>query len=113
MKTFPWDDKMKRMSKKLTWYGHNCFSFEYGKTVFILDPFLVEGISPISSQDLRADYLLVSHGHSDHCFNVLEIARHTNAKIIANAEIANFFFSKGTLDRIDEYWRSYLCSSFF
>ena len=80
--------------KRLTWLGHNCFLLEYGKVKFIVDPYLVDGIAPASSNELKADYLLVSHGHGDHCGSVVEIAKRTNAVVIAVAEVAGYFSHK-------------------
>ena len=44
---------------KLTWLGHDGFRIQDGKVVYI-DPYQIEG-GP------RADIVLVSHEHSDHC----------------------------------------------
>ncbi len=44
---------------KLTWLGHDGFRIEVGKTIY-LDPFKIEG-GP------KADIVLVSHEHFDHC----------------------------------------------
>jgi L-ascorbate metabolism protein UlaG (beta-lactamase superfamily) len=86
---------MKKSSKKLTWYGHNCFLFEYNDVKFLIDPFLVAGIAPVQTSDIKADYVLVSHGHSDHCANALEIARASQATIVGIAEVASFFGRQG------------------
>lgn len=85
---------MRQLSKKLTWFGHNCFLFEFEKTKFLIDPFLVEGISPVSAHNIFADYILVSHGHSDHCANAVSIAQNNNSTILAIAEVAEYFGQK-------------------
>ena len=86
---------MKNTTKKLTWFGHNCFLFEYGEAMFIVDPFLVPDLSPITAERIDATYVLVSHGHDDHCANALTIAQKNNAPIVAVAEVAGFFAQKG------------------
>jgi len=45
---------------KLSWLGHDGFRIENGKVVYI-DPFKIEAGGP------KADIVLVSHEHSDHC----------------------------------------------
>ena len=45
---------------KLTWLGHDGYRIEDGQTVYI-DPYQIEGGGP------KADVVLVSHEHSDHC----------------------------------------------
>ena len=86
---------MEKSLKRLTWFGHNCFLFEYGDVKFIVDPFLVTGIASVQASDLKANYLLVSHGHYDHCANALEIARTSQATIVGIAEVASFFGRQG------------------
>ena len=86
---------MGKVLKRLTWFGHNCFLFEYGDVKFIVDPFLVPGIAPVQASDIQADYLLVSHGHSDHCANALEIARKSQTTLVGVAEVASFFGRQG------------------
>ena len=86
---------MKSTTKKLTWLGHNCFIFEYGDAKFIVDPFLIPDSSPFSAESIAADYVLVSHGHDDHCADALTIARKNNASVVAVAEIAGFFTKIG------------------
>jgi len=45
---------------KLTWLGHDGFRIEDGQTIYI-DPFKIEGVTK------KADIVLVSHEHFDHC----------------------------------------------
>ena len=86
---------MEKASKRLIWLGHNCFLFEYNGCKFLVDPFLVNGVAPVQAHEIKANYLLVSHGHSDHCASVPEIAANTGATIISVAEVAGFFAKKG------------------
>lgn len=86
---------MTNPAPKLTWFGHNCFLFEYNGVRFLVDPFLADGVAPASAADLRADYLLVSHGHADHCDNALEIAKRSHGTVVAIAEVAGYFARKG------------------
>ena len=45
---------------KITWLGHDGFKIEDGAESLVIDPFQL-------THDARADYLLVSHEHFDHC----------------------------------------------
>lgn len=82
---------MERAKKSLTWLGHNCFTFTFNDVKFVVDPFLVKGVSPVKAAEISADYVLVSHGHADHCTDAVEIAQRSNAVIVAVAEVASFF----------------------
>lgn len=81
---------------RLTWFGHSCFLLETPQARFLFDPFLDDNpSSPVKAADISCDYLLVSHGHSDHCCDALAIAQRTGATIISNYEIAEYFARKG------------------
>lgn len=47
------------MAKKIHWLGHDCFRIDAGKTIYF-DPYQISG-------DPKADLILVSHDHFDHC----------------------------------------------
>ena len=81
----------------VTYYGHSCFSFEVNKKVLLFDPF----ISPnklaknIDVNAVKADYILISHGHEDHIADAVSIAKRTNAKVVCNWEIHAWLNNKG------------------
>ncbi len=63
-----------------TWYGHACWELRTpsGKTV-LLDPWFGNPKSTRAASDVsQCDLLLVSHGHSDHFGDALEIAKRTS-----------------------------------
>ena len=45
---------------KITWLGHDGFKIEDGLETLVIDPFKL-------TKDVRADYVLLSHEHFDHC----------------------------------------------
>ncbi len=80
----------------LTWYGHATLGLETFGHKLVIDPFFTNNpASPINAADVVADFLLVTHGHSDHIGDTVEIARRTGAKVISNFEIENFFNRQG------------------
>ncbi|MBN1306057.1 MAG: metal-dependent hydrolase [Anaerolineales bacterium] len=84
------------MTNILTWYGHATLGLETGGYHLLIDPFF-EG-NPAAQGDpntVKADYILVSHGHGDHIGDAEKIARRTGATIITVNEIAVWFRSKG------------------
>jgi len=82
---------------EFTYYGHACFSIKVGEKVLLFDPFITpnEKAKEIDINVLKADYILVSHGHEDHLADVESIAKRTGAKVISNFEIITWFGSKG------------------
>jgi L-ascorbate metabolism protein UlaG (beta-lactamase superfamily) len=61
----------------------------------LIDPFLTGNPkAAMKAGDVPADFILVSHGHSDHVGDACEISERTGATIIANYEIATWFQEK-------------------
>jgi len=85
---------------KLTWYGHSAFELE-GKHKTLIDPYISHNpVATVRWQDLKPDVIVVTHGHSDHYGDTVEIARSTGCKVIGITEIADFLCKKG-IDVID------------
>lgn len=82
---------------KITFYGHASLGVEIGGKNIIVDPYITanELASHINIEELKADYILVTHAHGDHTLDVEAIAKRTGATIVSNAEIAGYFGKKG------------------
>lgn len=74
---------------KFTYYGQSCFSIELNGKKFLFDPFITgnEYAKDVNINDIQPDYILVSHGHSDHSDDLVAIAKRTSALCICNFEI--------------------------
>lgn len=74
---------------QLTWLGHACFRFEGDLGTLFVDPFIEDNPAcPIELSDVdEADWVLVTHGHSDHYADAVELASKTDATLISNFEI--------------------------
>lgn len=89
---------------EVLWLGHSTtrITSVAGK-VIVIDPFLVKNpTTPEKYRDLKAlgkvDLILVTHGHSDHVRDLPELARMTNATVVANFEYANQLAKIGLID---------------
>ncbi|MEZ0007258.1 L-ascorbate metabolism protein UlaG (beta-lactamase superfamily) [Flavobacterium sp. 28YEA47A] len=82
---------------KITFYGHASLGIEVGGKNIIVDPYITanELASHINIDELKADYILVTHAHGDHVLDVEAIAKRTGATVVSNAEIAGYFAAKG------------------
>ncbi|MBS7253839.1 metal-dependent hydrolase [Flavobacterium branchiicola] len=82
---------------KITFYGHASLGIEVGGKHIIVDPFITGNpqASAIDINTLKADYILLTHAHSDHVLDVETIAKNTNATIVSNAEITSYYAKKG------------------
>lgn len=82
---------------KITYYGHASLGIEVGGKNIIVDPFITanELAKHIDINQLKADYILITHAHGDHILDVEAIANNTGATIVSNAEIAGYYEKKG------------------
>jgi L-ascorbate metabolism protein UlaG (beta-lactamase superfamily) len=82
---------------QFTYYGHSCFSVEIEGRRLLFDPFITQNelAKHIDINRIAADYILLSHGHSDHISDCIAIAGRTGAKVIANWEIHEWLNRNG------------------
>ena len=84
------------MTIEINWYGHAALGLQTGDFHLIIDPFLSGNPAASTTADtLQADYILVSHGHSDHVGDTVAIAKRTGATVIANFEVCNWLEGQG------------------
>ena len=71
--------------------GHACFTASDGEHTIIFDPFLTDNPeAAISPDEVEADAVLPSHGHSDHLGDAIPIANRLGVPIIAPYELAMY-----------------------
>lgn len=82
---------------KLTFLGHAAFQLQDDRYTVLIDPFITgNGQTPFKETDFqKVDYILVTHGHTDHIGDSVSIAKRTGATVVANAEISAWLSSKG------------------
>lgn len=82
---------------KITYLGHASLAIEVNGKNIIVDPFITQNelAKHIDVNDLKADYILITHAHGDHIADVELIAKNTGATIVSNAEIAGHYQAKG------------------
>jgi len=81
----------------ITYYGHSCFGVEINGKHLLFDPFITpnEMAKQIDATTVKADYILISHGHEDHIADAVSIAKRTGAKVICNWEISVWLGKQG------------------
>ena len=84
----------------ITYYGHACFVIETGGKRLLFDPYITpnELAAHIKINDIKADYILLSHGHEDHVADCVAIAKNNNAKVICGWEVSEWICKKGVKD---------------
>lgn len=82
---------------KLRYFSHSAFQIttDSGK-VILIDPFLDGNpTSPVKSDDVNADYIILTHGHGDHIGDAFKIAKRCNSTFICVNELANYCIKNG------------------
>ncbi|MGY6744170.1 MAG: metal-dependent hydrolase [Cecembia sp.] len=82
---------------EITYFGHSSFLVKVGDKKILFDPFISpnEKASQIDISDIKADYVLISHGHEDHVADAEKITKASDATLVSNYEIAVWFAGKG------------------
>ena len=70
--------------------GHAAFALEADGTTVLIDPFLTGNPkAAVGAGDVGADAILLTHGHPDHIGDTVDIAKRTDAPVVAIVELAN------------------------
>ncbi|MBA4310353.1 MAG: metal-dependent hydrolase [Chlorobiaceae bacterium] len=82
---------------KLRYFSHSAVQLTTNSGIRILiDPFLDGNpTSPVKSDDVVADYIILTHGHGDHIGDSFAIAKRCNSLFICVNELANYCIAKG------------------
>lgn len=69
---------------EITYYGHSCFMVKTNGKSILFDPFISPNplASAIKLDTILPDYVLLSHGHSDHIADAVEICKNANCTAV-------------------------------
>ncbi|MFS0725605.1 metal-dependent hydrolase [Paenibacillus sp. 1P07SE] len=81
---------------KITFLGHSCIQIETGTHTLLIDPFLTGNpVAAREASEIKADAVLLTHGHNDHVGDAESIAKRNGAVIIAPNELAVYMGWQG------------------
>src|SRR4051812_27487193 len=77
---------------QLKWHGHAAFEITTpGGKVLMIDPWLSNPMNPVVqakkdpiAEVKKLDFILITHGHSDHVGDSVALAKKTGARLITN-----------------------------
>jgi L-ascorbate metabolism protein UlaG (beta-lactamase superfamily) len=79
------------------YFGHSTFQVTVTGKKLLFDPFITPNplAAGIKIDELKPDYILISHAHSDHMADAATIAINSGALVIASFEVCNWLGKKG------------------
>lgn len=81
---------------EIVYHGHSCVEIRDGEHALVIDPFLSGNpVSVTKPEDVKVQYVLLTHGHQDHVLDAVPIAKANGAKIVATFELANYMRWQG------------------
>jgi L-ascorbate metabolism protein UlaG (beta-lactamase superfamily) len=83
---------------RITWYGHSAFRLDFKGKAVLIDPFFTGNPGFGGDKDAAAkgvSHILLTHGHSDHVGDAIEITKKSGAKIVTNFDLCMWLASKG------------------
>jgi L-ascorbate metabolism protein UlaG (beta-lactamase superfamily) len=84
------------MAVDVRYLGHSCFEFKAGGATVLVDHFLTGNPkAAVSADEVEPDAILLTHGHGDHLGDTVDIAKRTNAPVVAILELANEISGQG------------------
>jgi L-ascorbate metabolism protein UlaG (beta-lactamase superfamily) len=76
---------------KIKYHGHSFVQIENEKHSILIDPFVSGNpMTKTKVEELKCDYVILTHGHGDHTSDAITVAQKNKAMIISSFEIANY-----------------------
>ena len=88
---------------RITWLGHSGFRIEIADAVLLVDPWLGHPLFDEGRRDeaiAGATHILITHGHSDHAAEAVDLAKALNIPVVGIAELMSFWEARDGIQAI-------------
>ncbi len=76
---------------QISFHGHSVLQIRTDEHTILIDPFITGNpLCDLNADDIKCDYIILSHGHGDHLGDTIDIARRNDAEVIAMVELAHY-----------------------
>jgi L-ascorbate metabolism protein UlaG (beta-lactamase superfamily) len=84
------------MAVDIRFLGHAAVELTSGDVTVLVDPFITGNPkATVEASELEPTHIFLTHGHGDHYGDIVEIAKRTNATVVALTEIAGELGEQG------------------
>ncbi|WP_174614037.1 metal-dependent hydrolase [Virgibacillus ihumii] len=81
---------------KVSFHGQSVVRVETNEHTILIDPFISGNEQcDLNADSVKADVILLTHGHNDHVGDTFDIAKRNDALVVAPNELAEYFGGKG------------------
>jgi L-ascorbate metabolism protein UlaG (beta-lactamase superfamily) len=81
---------------QISFHGHSVVKIITTSHTILIDPFISgNGQTDLVASEEQPDVILLTHGHNDHVGDTIDIAKRSNALVIATFELAGYLESQG------------------
>lgn len=80
---------------RIIYHGHSFLEIESNETVILIDPFMKGNpFCQKNPETIKCSYIILTHAHTDHFGDTVEIAKSNGATVIAMVEICEYLYKK-------------------
>src|SRR5215468_9542593 len=90
---------------QITWYGHSAFRLDFAGKAVLIDPFFTGNPAFVSDKAAAirgVTHIVLTHGHSDHVGDALDISAATGAPVITNYDLCMWLAGMGLIAEIHQ-----------
>lgn len=81
---------------RISYHGHSVVQINTNGKTILIDPFITgNSLTDLKADEVRADAILLTHGHNDHVGDTVSIAKRCGALVVANADLTDFIGGQG------------------
>ena len=83
---------------QITWYGHSAFRLDFAGKAVLIDPFFTGNPAFVSDKAAAirgVTHIVLTHGHSDHVGDALDISSAAGATVTTNYDLCMWLAGKG------------------
>lgn len=81
---------------QISFHGHSVVKIITASHTILIDPFISgNGQTDLVASEEQPDVILLTHGHNDHVGDTIDIAKRSDALVIATFELARYLESQG------------------